>query len=216
MTRLLAWLLPLLLAACASAPPPPDWKLNAQGALEAHHGHYLDGHTRLADLSYAKARAEVARTGRPDLAARVALARCGVRAAALVFDDCPDYRAVAEAAAATERHYAGFLSGDWTGVEAAALPEAYRPLLARPEVATLAEVRDPVSRLIGAGVLFRQGRLPPEGLTLAIDTASEQGWRRPLLAWLGVALARAREAGDSPAVARLTARIALVESAQLR
>lgn len=212
MTRLLACLVSLLLAACASAPPPPDWKLNAQGALEAHHGHYLDGNTRLANINYAKARAEVARTGRPDLAARVALARCGVRAAALDFDDCPDFRAVAESAATAERHYANFLSGDWIGIEAAALPEAYRLLLSRPDTGTLAEMRDPVSRLIGAGALFRQGRLPPEALGLAIDTASEHGWRRPLLAWLGVALTRAREAGDRAGAARLEARIALVES----
>lgn len=216
MSRLLACLLPLLLAACAGGPPPPDWKLNAQAALEAHHGHYLDGNTRLADLNFAKARAEAARTGRPGLVARVELARCGVQAAALAFDDCPGYRALASAADPAERHYAAFLSGDWTAIDPELLPAAYRSLIAQPEPATLAAIKAPVSRLIGAGVMFRQGRLPPESLALAIETASEQGWRRPLLAWLGVALARARQSGDSAAVTRLEARIALVESSLAR
>jgi hypothetical protein len=45
-----------------------------------------------------------------------------------------------------------------------------------------------------------------------VDTASAQGWRRPLLAWLGLQQQRAQQAGDAEAVARLARRIALVGS----
>jgi len=39
---------------------------------------------------------------------------------------------------------------------------------------------------------------------------SSQGWRRPLLAWLGVQLKRAEQAGDSETAARLKRRMELV------
>ena len=45
---------------------------------------------------------------------------------------------------------------------------------------------------------------------VAIDTASAQGWRRPLLMWLGVAQQRAQAAGNAAEAARLQRRIDLV------
>ena len=36
-----------------------------------------------------------------------------------------------------------------------------------------------------ASVLFQGGRANPAAIALAVETASDQGWRRPLLAWLG-------------------------------
>jgi hypothetical protein len=211
MTRI-ARLLPLaallILAACAGSPPPPDWKMNAQSGLEGYRKHYLDGNARLAELNFARARAEAARTGRPDLVARVELARCGIRAAALEFDDCPAYQALKDAAGTDERNYAVFLSGAWPDLAANTLPPAYGPVLKGGE-AGLAEVKDPVSRLIAAGVLFQSGRLSPAGIATAVETASEQGWRRPLLAWLGAQLKLA-EAGGDPGAAAIRRRIDLV------
>jgi hypothetical protein len=66
-----------------------------------------------------------------------------------------------------------------------------------------------VSRLVAAGVLFRRNQATPELLALAAATASEQGWRRPLLAWLGVAAQRAEQAGAVEEVQRLRRRMAL-------
>ncbi|HEY8706827.1 MAG TPA: hypothetical protein VIM34_02400, partial [Burkholderiaceae bacterium] len=51
----------------------------------------------------------------------------------------------------------------------------------------------------------------PQVIALAIDTASQQGWRRPLLAWLGVQLARAEKAGASDDAQRLRRRIERVQ-----
>lgn len=216
MRRLLAALTLSLLAACGSNPPPPDWKVNAQSALENYEKGYLDGNTALADLSFARARAEAARTGDPAWVARFELARCGTRVAALEFDDCPAYRALSGKAGAEEQAYAAFLAGDWQQLDAKALPAQYAPVLKSAETANLSEVADPFSRLIAAGVLFRRGDITPTSITAAIDTASAQGWRRPLLAWLGVELKRAEAAGDTIAVASLRQRIQLVESSAKR
>lgn len=202
----------LTLAACAGSPPPPDWKMNAQSALENFEKHYLDGNAKLAERDFARARAEAARTGRADLIARVELARCGVRAAALEFDDCPGYLALKDGAAAAERNYADFLAGNWQGLDAKLLPPQYGAAMKAGGEANLAGIADPTSRLIAAGVLFKTGRITPAGIAVAVDTASEWGWRRPLLAWLGVELKRAGAAGDQAAMARIQRRIDLVSA----
>ena len=67
----LAVLLAALLAACGSRPPVPDWQMNAHGAAEPAPAAYLAGEDRVAQQEWARARAEVARTGRPQLLARV-------------------------------------------------------------------------------------------------------------------------------------------------
>lgn len=213
MIRLTILTLLLALAGCAGSPPPPDWKMNAQSGLESFEKYYLDGNSKLADLNFAKARAEAARTGRPDLIARVELARCGVRAGALEFDDCPGYQAVKADAAPAEQAYAEFLAGNWQAIDAKLLPKQYGDVLKSDGENNLTEIDDPTSRLIAAGVLFKTGRLPPAGITAAIDTASEQGWRRPLMAWLGVELKRAEAAGDAEATAHIKRRIGVAESA---
>jgi hypothetical protein len=59
---------------------------------------------------------------------------------------------------------------------------------------------------------MKAGRITPEGIAAAVDTASNQGWRRPLLAWLGVQEQRARAAGDAQAVEQIRRRAALVSN----
>jgi hypothetical protein len=67
-----------------------------------------------------------------------------------------------------------------------------------------------LSRLVGLGVQFKTGRISPAGITQAVGIASAQGWRRPLLAWLGVQAKRAEDAGDSETAARIRRRIELI------
>jgi len=69
---------------------------------------------------------------------------------------------------------------------------------------------DALSRLVGLGVQFKAGRISPAGITQAVEIASAQGWRRPLLAWLGVQAKRAGDAGDSETAARIRRRIELI------
>jgi hypothetical protein len=65
--------------------------------------------------------------------------------------------------------------------------------------------------LVAAGAALRAGQLTPEGIATATETASTQGWRRPLLAWLGVSIQRAQALGDTQEVARLQRRVALAK-----
>jgi len=198
----LAALLCILLTACASGPPPPDWQLNAKSALERATEAYLTGDGRVETAEFARARAELARTGRADLLARAELTRCAARVASLEYDDCPAFVALAADAAPAEQAYARYLAGQATVQDLALLPAVQRE--------APAGIKDPLSRLVAAGVLLRRGRADPDLYVLAADTASAQGWRRPLLAWLHLQAQRAESAGEAQAAAALRRRIELV------
>lgn len=147
----------------------------------------------MAEQEFARAKAEIARTGRGDLLARAELVRCAARVASLEFDDCPGFEALRAEAGAEEVAYAEYLSG-------------------RRERAAAEE---PQSRLVASGVHFRSGRATPAEIASAVDIASAQGWRRPLLAWLGVQVRRAEEAGDREATARVRRRMDLILGPQI-
>lgn len=197
--------------ACSSTPPPPDWQMNAKGSLERATSAYLNGNSRIEALEFARVRADLARTGRPDLLARAELARCAARVASLEFDDCPGYQAVERDAAAPERAYAAYLRGTLAAADAALVPEPQRTALTGNAAAdSLARIADPLSRLVAAGVLLRTGKGDPAAFALATDTASAQGWSRPLLAWLNMRAQRADAAGEVEEAARLRRRIRLV------
>lgn len=204
-----------LLGACAGGPPPPEWQMNAKGALERSVEAYLTGNALVETQEFERARGEVARTGRLDLLARVELARCAGRVASLVLEDCAGFENLRRDAAAPERAYADFLAARLQPQDAALLPPQYRAAAgANADAASSAAIQgiaDPLSRLVAAGVSFRAGRASPAVLALAVDTASSQGWRRPLLAWLGVQALRAEQAGETQEAQRLRRRIQIVQ-----
>ncbi len=209
-TRFFVAVLAALLAACSSTPPPPDWQLNAQGAMERAQDAYLSGQSRIEETEFARARAEIARTGRADLLARLELVRCATRVASLVFEPCSGFDAWQRDAAPPEQAYARYLQAQASAQDAALLPPQHRPLLAaRAGGAQLAAVEDPLARLLAAGVLLRGNRADPQTIALAIEAASGQGWRRPLLAWLGVQARRAEQAGDLVELERIRRRMQL-------
>jgi hypothetical protein len=196
-----------VLTACGNKPVPPAWQTNAFEELKAFTNAYLRGDSTQADLEFARARGELASTGRFDNVAKAELTRCAVHVAALDVDDCPGFAPMAEDATSAERAYANYLAGQWDGLPVAQLPEQHRAVVT---AGALDKVADPVSRLVAAGALMRAGRITPAQIQLAADTASAQGWRRALLAWLGVQKARAAAAGDAAAVAAIERRMALV------
>ncbi|MFN4148838.1 MAG: hypothetical protein ACK4E4_04725 [Rhodocyclaceae bacterium] len=198
----------LFVAGCAGGPPAPDWQANAHASLAAHTAAYLAGRDRVARQELALARREVARTANASLMARVELTACAVRIASLESTDCPAFEALEADADAAARAYADYLTGRWEALDARLLPPAQQGVPgSRDALATLAAIDDPLSRLVAAAVLLRAGRLSPAGIERAIDTASRQGWRRPLMAWLAFDRDRCRAAGDPACVEERQRRI---------
>jgi hypothetical protein len=206
----------LVALACTgcSVAPAPAWKADAHDALESFTEAYLKGDTRAATRYFADSRAAVAGTGRPDLVARMELIRCGVGTAALDFDACAGYEAIHADATESDRAYADFLGGKFDEKPGAKLPPQYEEIAGTKDADAqnrgLQEIKDPLSRLVASGALFRAGRLSPDGIATAVDTASEQAWRRPLLAYLNVQAKLAETVGDTAALEAIRKRIELV------
>ncbi|HEY0858371.1 MAG TPA: hypothetical protein VGE16_15005 [Albitalea sp.] len=209
----------VLLAACAGGPPAPDWQANAKGAIDDAVTAHLAGDSRAATRAFERARAEVARTGRPELVARVELMRCAAMVASLQFGPCEGFEKHRGDAAAPERAYADYLAArPLSPDDVAQLPPAHRGVAAAlagsgTATAGLPEIADPLSRLIAVAVAFQAGRADTAAVAQAVDSASAQGWRRPLLGWLRVQQGLAQRAGDAAQVQRLQRRIDLVQPA---
>jgi hypothetical protein len=202
-------------AGCGSKPPVAAWQLTVKAASERSTAAYLSGDDRVDAQEFERARHEVAATGRADLAARVELAHCAAAVASLVFAPCAGFEPLRADAPPAERAYADYLVARVAPVDVTLLPEPQRALAAAGNddarnAAALTAVADPLSRLVAAGVWFQTGRAGPRVIAVAVDAASSQGWRRPLLGWLGVALRRAEAAGDGEAAAQLQRRLARI------
>jgi len=205
----------LTLHGCASGPATPDWEMNAQGAMDRSVEAYLSGNARVDALELARARSEISRTGRIDLLARAELVHCAARVASLVFTPCAAFEALRQDAPPAERAYANYLAGRALAADAPLLPESQRGVATTgpsEDGSRLKAIADPLSRLVAAGVLLQTGNANPAVISLAIDTASAQGWRRPLMAWLLLQAQRAEQAGDREEAERLRRRAALVDS----
>jgi hypothetical protein len=201
----------LLLAACASKPPTPDWQMSASGALDRYVNAFMTGNTRVEAVEFNQARAALTRTGDVALVARAELTRCALRVASLALEPCAGFEPLRADAPPAERAYADYLAGRLAPADAALLPAPHRPVAAGNVTgAGVRAITDPLTRLVAAGVLLQAGRASPEVVQVAVDTAAAQGWRRPLLAWLGVQLRRAEQAGAAEEASRLRRRIALV------
>jgi hypothetical protein len=190
--------------------------MNAHGAVERATVAELEGNQRVAEAEWRRARLETARTARPDLMARVELIRCALQQAGLAMEPCTGFDALAQDAAPAEQAYARYLRAQPLTADMPLLPASHRPvanaLLQSGAVGSNAvrSVEDPVARLVAASVWFRAGRADPALVQVAVDTASAQGWRRALLAWLQVQAQVAEQAGDKTLAERARRRAALL------
>ncbi|MEP6790973.1 MAG: hypothetical protein ABI907_06360 [Ramlibacter sp.] len=204
-----------VLAGCADKPQVPDWQMNAHGSLERYVEAFMKGDARVENAEFTRARDELARTGDAGLVARAELTRCALRVASLVLEPCAGFESLRQDAPPAERAYADYLAGRSLPADAALLPPVHRAAAAiTAGGGAVKAIADPLPRLVAAGVLFETGRASPDVLQIAVDTAAAQGWRRPLLAWLGVQAQRAEHAGAKDESARIRRRIALVAGGQ--
>ena len=209
-----AWLAAAgLLAACSSGPRAPDWQLEAKGSMDRSVAAYMEGNSRVEMAELERARGQLTRSGRADLLATAELLHCATRVASLVLDEpCTGFEKLRPDATEAQRAYADYLKGQVQPQAIALLPEAQRGAAAG-NAGAVAGIADPLSKLVAAGVLLQTGKADPAMIGQAIEAASAQGWRRPLLAWLGVELRRAEQGGNTAEADRLRRRIALTQNA---
>jgi hypothetical protein len=209
----------MVLSACSSQPPAPDWQMNAHASAQKALNAYLTGNARVEALEWARAERELRSTGRPDLLARAALLRCAAQAASLALaGPCDAFEALRVDAELPERAYADYLQGQSLDPAAAQLLPAPHQKIAQALAGSsgvapgplVAGVADPLSRLVAAGAIFKAGQADAAVVAAAVDAASAQGWRRPLMAWLSVQATQAEAAGDLPTAAHARRRLAVL------
>jgi predicted small lipoprotein YifL len=220
MRSLLALVGLALLTACGSGgPPPPDWKSDSADLIERYQKHALLGENTLAERYFQQAVGATGGAGRVAETARLWLVRCATRRAMLIDDACAEYAELAGAAPNAEDHaYYQFVTLRWEWLDISRLPAQHRDLLRAPagqRNAALSRIADPLARLLDAGLLVMRQEADAATLETAVETASERGWRQPLLTYLKLQQQQAAAQGDAAALARLAQRIQLVERSLL-
>lgn len=216
MKSLLALATLVLLAACGTGgPPPPDWKTDSADSIVRYQKYALQGDNTLAERYFRQAVAATGGAGRVAETAHLWLVRCATRRAMLIDDACTEYAELAgsEPNPADQAYYR-FLTLRWDGLDLALLPSQHRDLVHAPadkRRAALDRIDDPLARLLDASLLVMRQEADAAILATATETASEQGWRQPLLTYLKLRQQQADKLGQTAEAAQLARRIRLVE-----
>lgn len=206
----------LLLQACGGGPKVPDWKKDSVNLIEKYKIAELKGENLRAERYFEQALDAAGSAGKLGETARLHLVRCATRQARLVHEPCKGYLEHAKFGASQEDEaYYRFLTNQWDKLDSSKLPSSYRDYVKTTDpaksLASLKGISDPLSRLIAASIAIARKQADDATLNLAAETASEQGWRKPLLVYLKLLENRASLKDDKPELARLRARIKLVE-----
>ena len=204
----------LLTTSCSNVPMVPDWQMEAKGAMDRSVVAYLEGNSRVEMAELARARKHLSSTGRADLMAAAELLHCASRVASAVFEPCAGFERLSYDATEAQRAYADYLRGQLAPAQTPMLPAIQRAAVGQVPTGNqgLQGIDDPLSLLVAAGVMLKTGTASPAIIGQAVDTASDQGWRRPLLAWLGVQAQSAIQGGQTVEAAQAQRRKELIQN----
>ena len=210
----------LLLGGCSSK-PTPGWIVVGNQQLATFKQHFLTGgQPVVTELHFRKAIEEIKKGGDLDLLGKAWLTRMALEVAVLREMKEDDYLKVAAAQPApTNRNFYLFLKGKKVEVDRSLLPAQYRRFLdalqrgntVEAEQTIAAMEDDPLSQLIAAGISVRFNLETEAILKVAVETASRNGWKSALLAWLERLLAFYKATGDAAKAAAVSRRIDLMK-----
>jgi hypothetical protein len=182
----------LFFIACASPSQIPAWKNNATAYLEDYKIGFLTGKEGPNEPHFAKARRELSSGNDLHLLSVAYLTKYALHAASLEnFETSEFARLYRLEPTPAHMAYCHLLKGNFSAVEPTLLPPQYQGFLraalsgdVKIALREISSIHDPLSRLIACGIWTRYFPSDENLLQMAIQTASAQGWRRPLLAYL--------------------------------
>lgn len=183
----------MLLAGCGASKPVPDWLSTSYNQLESYKKNYLSGKEKIAAIQFKGVLSEIKKSGDLEVLARTHLIRMALQTAVLEDLEDGEYLKINELSPSLQhRSFYAFLKGETGQVEENMLPGQYAGFyrtLKRNAGKTdglkeIEKMEDPLSQLIAMGVLVRLRQYDEGVLKKAADTASAQGWKKPLLTYL--------------------------------
>jgi hypothetical protein len=208
----------VLIAGC-SARSVPAWIKTSHNQLESFKKHYLQGRNHRAEISFKKAIDEIKFSGDLRLLQIAYLTRYALHTAVLESFDDQDYRKQASVEPHPEHiHFHTFLLGAFDRVDEQFLSPQYRSFLrackdGNPSDIDVAisAIEDPLSRLIASGLAVKKRLYREQTINTAIQTASEQGWKKALLVYLENLRDIYRSGGDREKASLTQQRIDLIK-----
>jgi hypothetical protein len=181
-----------LLVGCGSSKPVPEWKDASFNQLDNYKKSYLSGKERMAEAYFNKAVDEIKGSGDLEILARAYLTKYACQVAVLeAFDDREYLKIDAVEPVLQNKNFYSFLKGTFDNVDEKELPQQYVGFFRavksgkKDEIAReISKMDNPLSKLIAIGLLVQNNMDDEIELNLAIDIASQNGWRKALLAYL--------------------------------
>ena len=193
MRKILIVAIVIFICACGSnSRQVPDWKDAAFRQLENYKVNFLTGKEDASEPHFDKARQAISGGNDLNLLARIYLNKYALHTAALEdFDDSEFIRINKLQPIASNSAYYNFLKGNFTVVEDNLLPSQYSSFikLARNKdlakaIQEIPSITDPLSRLIACGIWVKYLPYDENILQTAINVSADNGWKRPLWAYL--------------------------------
>ena len=216
MKKLFFFLLPLLLMTGCGAKPAPVWISSGHKQLESFKQDFLTGRdSSITESHFRKAVEEIKKGGDADLLGKAWLTRMALQVAIREELEEGEYLKIESVEPVpANRNFYLLLKGDTGQVDVSLLPEAYRPFWkaflsrdATKAAASIAAIEDPIPRLIASGLAVSHRLENDAILRTAVETASRNGWKRALSAWLERLQSYYEAAGDVKNASAIRARI---------
>jgi len=209
----------LLFAGCGFSQKPP-WLIKSSKGLETFEANFLSGaEPSVTEANFAVAVEEIKKSGDLNLLQKAWLTRMALQGAVLNEMEEGDYRQIAAAGQvpANENYYM-FLKGNISELDIKLLPEQYREFsgaLLKGDVLktgkAIASMKDEhLSKLIAAGIAVRSGIESEAIIQAAVETASINGWKMALIAWMERLAAFHGAAGEAGKATEVWQRIELI------
>jgi hypothetical protein len=181
----------LLICACGSK-QVPEWKDTSASQLENYKYSFLTDKESSAEPHFLKAKKAIARSNDLDLLGTAYLTNFAMHVSILEDFDDTDFLQINKLQPNAKNFaYYNFIKGNFQTADFSLLPSQYGKLLKPAQdkdlAAALKEISlmdDPVSRLVACGVWIKHLPFDDNFLMLAINTSAENGWSRPLFAYL--------------------------------
>ncbi len=182
----------IILTFACNSQPLPQWQETSARQLENYKVNFLTDKEDATEPHFVQAKKAISGNNNLSLLATAYLTKYALHTAALEdFDDSEFLRIDKLQPDAAHRAYYNFLKGNFGKIEADLLPPAYRKIISlmldkniTAAHEKIADMTDPLSRLIACGVWMKYLPYDENILQLAINTSADQGWSRPLWAYL--------------------------------